>query len=275
MGHSNSARQQSRRGRRRGRGRESAAERESAEFAKLLIKFFVCQRCHNSASSRNKSDGNNANLPLPFPSYYSACPSGKQTNKFLPFPLSTHTAMDHRQQQQRQRQRHSSPRRSKSSSPAALHAGNGLQLQRGIMLCIFDMAQTAADPLYRSTPSRDTPARAPTCEAHNGKTIFVLKITKLMASFRLLPVPPLASTNTMSPTHTHTHPHTHRHSSRVRVCYRKQATRGRGVARRLDMAVAGAVNGWAGWWVLATFPARVLGQLVMATVKAKQNKQIN
>lgn len=109
--------------------------------------------------------------------------SGKQTNKFsalTPLPLAP-AAMDHRQQQKQQQQQ---------SSPAALSAENGLQLQLGIMLCIFDMAQTAADPPYILTPLPPIPLITPPCatqarEAHNGKTIFVLKITKLMASFRL------------------------------------------------------------------------------------------
>lgn len=90
------------------------------------------------------------------------------------------------------------------------------------MLCIFDMAQTAADPLYPTplTPPLGLPtAFAPACEAHNGKTIFVLKITKLMASFRLAPRPRLYEQ--------HYVPLTHTHSSRVRVCHMKQAKRRR------------------------------------------------
>lgn len=89
------------------------------------------------------------------------------------------------------------------------------------MLCIFDMAQTAADPLYPTPPAPPPSlptAFAPACEAHNGKTIFVLKITKLMASFRLAPRPRLYEQHYVPP-------RTHTHSSRVRVCHMKQANR--------------------------------------------------
>lgn len=78
--------------------------------------------------------------PLLLVPFICCCQANKQINSRRS-PLSP-SAMDHRQQQKQQQQQQ------QQSSPAALSAENGLQLQLGIMLCIFDMAQTAADPLY-------------------------------------------------------------------------------------------------------------------------------
>lgn len=130
MGHSYSARHNSERG-------SSGREGEGSRGRKIIDQIF----CLSALPQQPAGQINRVAHPLPATlGALHLLLSGKQTNKFsalTPLPLAP-AAMDHRQQQQQQQQ----------SSPAALSAENGLQLQLGIMLCIFDMAQTAADPLY-------------------------------------------------------------------------------------------------------------------------------
>lgn len=128
MGHSYSARHNSEKG---SRGREG----EGSRGRKIIDQIFCLSALpQQPARQINRVATHSPLLLVPF---ICCCQANKQINSRRS-PLFP-SAMDHRQQQKQQQQQ---------SSPAALSAENGLQLQLGIMLCIFDMAQTAADPLY-------------------------------------------------------------------------------------------------------------------------------